>query len=62
MTPSVALTRASSLKEGAYHISAYKKKEEKKQPEQLQNCLGCLFVIIFYTYASLFEGGGMPKA
>lgn len=29
MTPSVALTRASSLKEGVYHISAYKKKEEK---------------------------------
>ncbi len=29
MTPSVALTRASSLKEGAYHIGGYKKKEEK---------------------------------
>ena len=29
MTPSVALTRASFLKEGAYHIGAYKKKEEK---------------------------------
>lgn len=29
MTPSVALMRASSLKEGAYHIGAYKKKEEK---------------------------------
>lgn len=29
MTPSVALTRASSLKEGAYHISGYKKKKKK---------------------------------
>ncbi len=60
MTPSVALTRASSLKEGAYQ--RIQEKRRKKQPEQLQNCLGCLFVIIFYTYTSLFEGGGMPKA
>ena len=60
MTPSVALTRASSLKEGAYR--RIQEKRRKKQPEQLQNCLGCLFVIIFYTYASLFEGGGMPMA
>ena len=53
-------TSYSSLKEEAYQ--RIQEKRRKKQPEQLKNCLGCLFVIIFYTYASLFEGGGMPKA
>ena len=61
MTPSVALTRASSLKEGAYHISAYKKKEEKATLTAVK-LLRLLFCDHFYTYASLFEGGGMPKA